>query len=70
MLAKPRRFLPGPSIALENDDEFPSLSVYPDPPDVFPGDDRSGPKKLDSFSSVFKCTVASGYAALNSGFRL
>ena len=39
MLAKPRRFLPGPSIAPENDDEFPSLSVYPDPPDVFPGDD-------------------------------
>ena len=31
---------------------------------------RNGPKKLDSFSSVFKCTVASGYAALNSGFRL
>ena len=38
-LRKPRRFLPGPSIAPENDDEFPSLSVYPDPPDVFPGDD-------------------------------
>ena len=31
---------------------------------------RNGPKKLDSFSSVFKCTVASGYAALGSGFRL
>ena len=31
---------------------------------------RSGPKKLDSFSSVFKCTVASVYAALGSGFRL
>ena len=31
---------------------------------------RNGPKKLDSFSGVFKCTVASGYAALNSGFRL
>ena len=31
---------------------------------------RNGPKKLDSFSSVFKCTVASVYAALASGFRL
>ena len=34
-----------------------------------PKEMRNGPKKLDSFSSVFKCTVASGYAALNSGFR-
>ena len=31
---------------------------------------RNGPKKLDSFSSVFKCSVASGYAAIGSGFRL
>ena len=30
--------------------------------------DRSGPQKLDSFFRVFKCTVASGYAALGSGF--
>ena len=37
---------------------------------VVEAEERSGPKKLDSFSSVFKCTVASGYAALNSGFRL
>ena len=33
-------------------------------------EDRSGPKKLDSFFRVFKCTVASGYAALTSDFRL
>ena len=38
--------------------------------DVTPFFERNGPKKLDSFSSVFKCTVASIYAALNSGFRL
>ena len=31
---------------------------------------RNGPKKLDSFSDDFKCTAASGYAALGSGFRL
>ena len=31
---------------------------------------RSGPKKLDSFFRVFKCTVASDHAALGSGFRL
>ena len=31
--------------------------------------ERNGPKKLDSFSNVFKCTVAWGYAALGSGFR-
>ena len=31
---------------------------------------RSGPKKPDSFFRVFKCTVAWGYAALGSGFRL
>ena len=37
------------------------------PPGV---DRRSGPKKLDSFFRVFKCTVASVYAALGSGFRL
>ena len=29
---------------------------------------RSGPKKLDSFFRVFKCTVASGYAALVQRF--
>ena len=33
-------------------------------------ENRSGPKKLDSFFRVFKCTVASGYAALTSDFRL
>ncbi len=33
-------------------------------------DVRNGPKKLDSFSGVFKCSAASGYAALGSGFRL
>ncbi len=27
-------------------------------------------KKLDSFSGDFKCSAASGYAALGSGFRL
>ena len=32
--------------------------------------DRNGPKKLDNFSNVFKCSAASGYAALSSGFRL
>ena len=31
---------------------------------------RGGPKKLDSFFRVFKCTVASDHAALGSGFRL
>ena len=31
---------------------------------------RNGPKKLDSFSGGFQCTVALGYAALASGCRL
>ena len=31
---------------------------------------RNGPKKLDSFSGVFKCSATSGYAALGSRFRL